>query len=96
MALNVIQSSVRVSSATSLTFSSAIKSFVTPSSPRNPSILSFSLAESPPSFSSLRRGFRGGRITAMASSAPGSVNKPEEEWRAVLSRAIQNPQAERH
>ncbi|WZZ75783.1 hypothetical protein YC2023_087153 [Brassica napus] len=94
MALNVIQSSVRVSSATSLTFSSAIKSFVTPSLPLathrfslspSPNLNLLRIPSSPPSFSSLRRGFRGGRITAMASSAPGSVNKPEEEWRAVLS-----------
>ncbi|KAL0889989.1 hypothetical protein Bca101_013972 [Brassica carinata] len=74
MASNVLQSSVRLSSATSLT----IKSFLTPSLSLNP--LRLSASPSP-----LRRGFHGGRITAMASSAPGSVNKPEEEWRAILS-----------
>ncbi|KAF8101388.1 hypothetical protein N665_0206s0064 [Sinapis alba] len=87
MALNVLQSSsLRLSSATSSTF----KSFVTPSlslaatpfslSPPNLNLLRIS--SSPSSF---RRGFHGGRITAMASSAPGSINKPEEEWRAILS-----------
>ncbi|CAH8388477.1 unnamed protein product [Eruca vesicaria subsp. sativa] len=80
MALNVIQSSVRLSSATCLT----IKAFVTPHRsafpPQNLNLLRLSASPS-----SLRRGFHGGRITAMASSAPGSVNKPEEEWRAILS-----------
>ncbi|KAK7252251.1 hypothetical protein RIF29_36071 [Crotalaria pallida] len=31
-----------------------------------------------------RRGFRGG-VVVMASSAPGSVQKSEDEWRAILS-----------
>ncbi|KAJ4873875.1 hypothetical protein Rs2_44384 [Raphanus sativus] len=74
MALNVVSSYVlRLSSATSLTSSTTIKkAFVTPR-----------FASSPPNLSLLRRGFR--RITAMGSSAPGSVNKGEEEWRAILS-----------
>ncbi|XP_018462384.1 peptide methionine sulfoxide reductase B2, chloroplastic-like isoform X2 [Raphanus sativus] len=76
MALNVVSSSVlRLSSATSLTSSTIKKALVTPR-----------FASSPPNLNLLRRGFRGGRrITSMGSSAPGSVNKAEEEWRAILS-----------
>ncbi|XP_013611439.1 PREDICTED: peptide methionine sulfoxide reductase B2, chloroplastic-like isoform X2 [Brassica oleracea var. oleracea] len=83
MALNVISSS---SSATT------IRAFVRPSLSlritrfANPNLLP--LSASPSSFPPLRllsRGFHGGRITAMSSPAPGSVNKPEEEWRAILS-----------
>ncbi|XP_024004430.1 peptide methionine sulfoxide reductase B2, chloroplastic isoform X2 [Eutrema salsugineum] len=95
MALNVLTCG-RASSATSMTFASTIKAFVRPSlslsttrsaySPSNLNLLRFSA--SPSSFSSLlhcKRGFHGGRVLAMGSSAPGSVNKPEEEWRAILS-----------
>ncbi|XP_013642967.2 peptide methionine sulfoxide reductase B2, chloroplastic isoform X2 [Brassica napus] len=95
MALNVISSS---SSATSIsmTFASTIRAFVRPSlslrtTPfaRSPSKLNLlPLPASPSSFPPLRlrsRGFHGGRVTAMSSPAPGSVNKPEEEWRAILS-----------
>ncbi|KAJ0239473.1 Peptide methionine sulfoxide reductase B2 [Hirschfeldia incana] len=87
MALNVI------SSLSSVSFASNIKAFVRPSlslkttrfafSPSNPRLLP--LSASPSSFPPLRRGFHCGRITAMASPAPGSINKPEEEWRAILS-----------
>ncbi|KAJ0263509.1 Peptide methionine sulfoxide reductase B2 [Hirschfeldia incana] len=88
MALNVVSSSssvLRLSSATSLT-SAIKKAFVTPRSASSPPNLNLLRLFSPPSsFSSPRRGFRGGRIAAMASSGPGSVNKPEEEWRAILS-----------
>lgn len=97
MALNVITSSSSSSSATSMTFASTItRAFVRPSlslrtipftrSPSHPNLLP--LSASPSSFPPLRlyrRGFHGGRVRAMASSAPGSVNKPEEEWRAILS-----------
>ncbi|XP_010439415.1 PREDICTED: peptide methionine sulfoxide reductase B2, chloroplastic isoform X1 [Camelina sativa] len=84
MALNVIAAGPgRLSSATSLTFVSTIKSaFVKSPSPSSLRTTTIRLA-----FSSLRRrGFHGGRIVAMASSSPpGSVNKPEDEWRAILS-----------
>ncbi|CAH2078333.1 unnamed protein product [Thlaspi arvense] len=74
MALNVITSG-RISSATSTTFVSTIRAFVRPSLSLGSTRFAFSTP----------RSFHGGRIVAMASSAPGSVNKPEEEWRAVLS-----------
>ncbi|CAA0396059.1 unnamed protein product [Arabidopsis thaliana] len=85
MAFNIITPG-RVYSATSLTFVSTIKAaFVKPSfaSRSHRNLLRFS--SSPLSFPSLRRGFHGGRIVSMGSSAPESVNKPEEEWRTILS-----------
>ncbi|KAJ4912848.1 hypothetical protein Rs2_07469 [Raphanus sativus] len=95
MALHVISSSSS-SSATCVTLASTIRAFVRPSislrtTPftRSPSKLNLlPPSVSPSSFPPLRlcrRGFQGGRIKAMASPAPGSVNKPEEEWRAILS-----------
>ncbi|XP_023634600.1 peptide methionine sulfoxide reductase B2, chloroplastic isoform X2 [Capsella rubella] len=85
MALNVIAAPGRLSLATSLTFTSTIKAaFVTPSHSSALRTAATRLVFSS-SFSSPRRGFHGGRIVAMASSAPGSVNKPEDEWRAILS-----------
>ncbi|KAL1201777.1 Peptide methionine sulfoxide reductase B2 [Cardamine amara subsp. amara] len=101
MAFNVIGLAPgRVSSATTYltTLASTIKAFVRPSPLSHH--LSFKTTQfafsrfsaSPLSFSSLRqskRSFHGGRIVAMTSSstspAAGSVNKPEEEWRAILS-----------
>lgn len=79
MAIRVIITPGRVSSATSLTFGSTIKAFSTPP---------FRFASSPSHLNLFRLAasrFHGGRIVTMASSAPGSVNKPEEEWRAILS-----------
>ncbi|CAE6183891.1 unnamed protein product [Arabidopsis arenosa] len=83
MAFNIITPG-RVYSATSLTFASTIKSaFVK----RSLSLKTTTGFASSPSHLKvlLRRGFHGGRIVAMGSSAPESVNKPEEEWRAILS-----------
>ncbi|XP_020873760.1 peptide methionine sulfoxide reductase B2, chloroplastic isoform X2 [Arabidopsis lyrata subsp. lyrata] len=80
MAFNIITPG-RVYSATSLTFASTIKSAFVKRSLSLTTTTGF--ASSPSHF--LRRGFHGGRIVAMGSSAPESVNKPEEEWRAILS-----------
>ncbi|KAG7541964.1 Peptide methionine sulfoxide reductase MrsB [Arabidopsis thaliana x Arabidopsis arenosa] len=83
MAFNIITPG-RVYSATSLTFVSTIKSaFVR----RSLSLTTTTGFASSPSHLKLllRRGFHGGRIVAMDSSAPEPVNKPEEEWRAILS-----------
>ncbi|CAN8274276.1 unnamed protein product [Cochlearia groenlandica] len=94
-----VRVSSSATSSSSTTFSSAIKSFVTTSSLLSRSNLSspssnlhllrprrFSSASSPSSLRQASRGLRGGRIVSMSSSSGnGSVNKPEEEWRAILS-----------
>ncbi|KFK28769.1 hypothetical protein AALP_AA7G044300 [Arabis alpina] len=81
MALNIITPG-RISSATSLT----IKAFLT-SQPFIP-LKTTRFASSPSHLNLFRFAasrFHGGRIVTMASSAPVPVNKPEDEWRTILS-----------
>ncbi|XP_010538827.1 PREDICTED: peptide methionine sulfoxide reductase B5-like [Tarenaya hassleriana] len=96
MSFNVIRTVPACSAKSTIPFTSAIKASLRPPLTRHlPPLNALGVSQFSPSSSNLAvrrvslslrqssRNFRGGRFVAMA--APGSVQKSEEEWRAILS-----------